>query len=142
LRFKNCSMPRDWTVQQKGLGRSCYTIPLLLYVHVTRRNPNHRLFLLLCGTLCIYTYSRDGIIENLTHSLYIPPRHYSRSFGFQFKYLIVWHFLFSFFLILQTPLIINAFLLRPSCLSPFFFLYRCTDPRLFLSLCVCVFVCV
>jgi len=44
----------------------------------------------------IYTYSRDGIIENLTHSLYIPPRHYSRSFGFQFKYLIVWHFLFSF----------------------------------------------
>jgi len=122
-KVEKCSMPRDWT-SNKRAPRLLHYIPPLLYVRT--RNPNHPL--LQCE---LYVFILSGRNNRKSHTLTIPPRHYSRSFGFQFKYLIVWHFPFFF---LPDTLTINAFLLRPSCLSP---LFGCTDPRLF-----CVFVCV
>ena len=119
---EKCSIPRDWTSNKR--------LRLLHYICMYLQE-EIQIILSFYMNFKAYTDSLGSRWNNqeshtLT-SLYIL-RHYSRSFGFQFKYLIVWQFLFSSF---TGTLIINAFLLSGlRVFSPF----PSIDPRLFLCL--------
>lgn len=105
-----------------------------LYMYVfTRRNPNHPLFLYEFLKHILTLLARDGIIENLTHSLHCI---YSATilahldFNLNIWYLIVWQFLFSSFYRYSYNKCLSS--LRPSCLftlpihwSKAFFVFVC-----------------